>query len=163
MSERGILLRLLASIGALALGAIAVVIVSVLAHDTPGPASSATVPLAPASPAATDTTPTTTSASATTPSLPPAKTAFPAPPNGAVVFFRPNGNQVVALGVVPGNQLKLQTSVLSGEGKGVPGLGVSYRVGSKQATATPCGDGCYVATVASPNAPKAVDVRITGE
>lgn len=156
MSERAVLLRLLASIGALALGAVAVVLVARLAHETPGPAASATVPSAPAAPA------TTTQTTSTTPGSPASGSAFPAPPPGAVVFARQSANDVLALGVVPGKRLLLQTSVLNGQGKGFPGLGVSFRVGAKQATAQPCGDGCYRATIVSPGAPKAVEVRVSG-
>ena len=150
MSERSVVLRLLASIGALALGAVAVAVVAALAHNTPGPVSSATVPSAPAAPATTRTTSTTQRAT------------FPAPPKGAVVFSRQAGNDVLALGVVPGERLLLQASVLNGEGHGASGLGVSFGVGSKRATATPCGDGCYRAAIASPGTPKVVEVRVKG-
>jgi hypothetical protein len=155
MSERAVLLRLLASIGALALGALAVVIVARLAHETPGPASSATTPSAPATPSTAQTSTSTLPSPAT-------GAAFPASPPGAVVFSRESGNDVIALGVVPRNRLLLQTSVLSGQGIGVPGLDVSFRVGSKQAAARPCGDGCYRATIASPRTPKVVEVHVSG-
>ena len=155
MSERSVLLRLLSSVGALALGAGAVAVVAVLAHNTPGPASSATIPSAPAAPSSTQTT-------LTNPEPPATGAAFPGPPPGGVVFARQSGDNILALGVVPGKRLLLQTSVLNGQGRGFTGLGVSFRVGSKHATATPCGDGCYLATIASPSAPKAVGVRVSG-
>src|SRR5206468_3733137 len=103
MSDNGALLRFLAALGAVALGAAAVVIVAVLAHRTPGPAGATNTP-APASAAPANTVP--------------ASTGFPAPPQGAVVFSRPYGNNVLALGVVPGRPLRLQASVL-GQGQGV--------------------------------------------
>jgi hypothetical protein len=145
MSDWGVALRVLAAFGALALGAVAIVIVAVLAHRTPGPAG------------ATNTPTTATTASSPAPS-----SAFPAPPDGAVVFSRPYGGNVLALGVVPGNPLKLQASVLGGQGNGVDGKEISFRLGSRTIAATPCGAGCYAATASVDGAPKAVDVRVAG-
>jgi len=136
-------LRLLAALGALALGATAVVIVGVLAHRTPGPAAATNTPA-----------PSTTSSDETE------KTGFPAPPEGAVVFSRPDGSDVLALAVVPGRDLGLQASVVDGQGKGVDGLNVSFRVGSQAADGEQCGAGCYRATVSSPAAPRLVEVRV---
>jgi hypothetical protein len=155
MSESGksdgtVWLRLLASIGALALGATAVVIVATLARRTPGPASATNAPTAP--PAQTSTTTSTTS-----------EPAFPAPPAGAVVFSRQSGGNVVALGVVPGKPLELQASVLGSQGQGVDGLDVSFRVGSKMLDGTPCGPGCYRASAPSKRPPQTVEVRIGGK
>jgi hypothetical protein len=133
-----------AAFGALALGIAAVVIVAVLAHRTPGPAGATNTP-APNAP--TQTAETT-------------KTAFPAPPPGAVVFSRPDGSDVVALAVVPGRKLALQASVVGGQGEGVDGLNVSFRVGSHAADGQPCGAGCYRASVPSAGSPKLVEVAV---
>ena len=146
MSETTASLRFLASVAALALGVVAAVIVIVLGHRTPGPVGSGAAPArTPASSA---------------PATQPGKAAFPAPPQGAVVFSRPDGSDVLALGVVPGRKLGLQASVLSGEGQGVGGLRVSFRVGAKTAAAEPCGAGCYRATASVAGAPKSVDVVV---
>ena len=118
-----------------------------LAHRTPGPAGATNAPTAPTAEPAT-----------TTQSSEP---AFPAPPKDAVVFSRPAGNVVLALGVVPGKPLGLQASVVGGQGKGVDGLDVSFGVGGKTLTGTPCGPGCYRAT--TPEVPKAVEVRVAGK
>jgi hypothetical protein len=146
-------LRLLASIGALALGAAAVAIVAVLAHRTPGPAS-ATSAAASASAEPSATTPQTTAST---------EPAFPAPPKGAVVFSRPAGNTVLALGVLPGKRLLLQASVLGGQGQGLAGLDVSFGVGGKTLEGDPCGPGCYRAKVPSSKVPGAIDVRVAGK
>jgi hypothetical protein len=156
MSESAVWLRLGASIGALALGAIAVFVVASLAHRTPGPASATNAPTAPAASAGTTTTTQTT---LTTRS----GGAFPVPPAGAVVFSRPSGSNVLALGVVPGKPLKLQASVLGLQGNGVPGLDVAFGVGSKTVRAAPCGPGCYSATAPAGKTPKAIQVRIRGK
>ena len=120
---------------------------AVLAHRTPGPESTAgAAPSQAAEPATT-----------TRPSEP----AFPAPPKGAVVFGRPAGNDVLALGVVPGKPLRLQASILGGQGQGVEGLDVSFGVGGRTLTGKPCGPGCYRAT--TKQVPKAVEVRVVGK
>jgi hypothetical protein len=149
MSERAVWLRLVAALGALSLGVTAVAIVAVLAHRTPGPAGATNNP-APSSPTTPTTGQTTT-------------TAFPAPPQGAVVFSRPDGSDVLALAVVPGRRLGLQASVLGGQGEGVDGLTVSFRVDSRPAEASPCGAGCYRASVAAHGAPKLVEVKVVSE
>jgi hypothetical protein len=78
-----------------------------------------------------------------------------------VVFSRPDGHDVLALAVVPGRTLTLQASVLGGQGKGVSGLTVSFRVGSSGAVnAESCGAGCYRASAASATAPKLVEVKV---
>src|SRR5262249_4278619 len=99
----------------------------------------------------------------TTNATEPAQPTFPAPPADAVVFSRPAGNNVLALGVVPGKKLKLQASVVGGQGKGLDGLHVSFGVGSKGLDATPCGLGCYRATAAGKTPPRTVEVRVAGE
>jgi hypothetical protein len=115
----------------------------VLAHRTPGPAGATNAP-APSTPSRGETS----------------KPDFPAPPEGAVVFSRPDGSDVLALAVLPGKELGLQASVLGGQGDGVSGLDVSFRVDSKAATAEACGAGCYRASVASTGAPKLVQVKV---
>jgi hypothetical protein len=67
---------------------------------------------------------------------------------------------VLALGVVPGRKLKLRASVLGGQGEGVSGLNVSFRVGGRKATGVPCGAGCYDASVKSAPPPKLVEVAV---
>ena len=119
-------------------------IVTVLAHRTPGPAGAMNTP----APAAG--------------SVDVGKPAFPAPPAGAVVFSRPWGINVLALGVVPGRRLQLQASVVGGQGEGVANLGISFRVGSTAAAARACGAGCYRAAIASKSAPRFVEVRVAG-
>jgi hypothetical protein len=143
MSDTGVWLRLTAALGALALGVAAVVVVVVLAHRTPGPTdtSSSSAPIAAVASESK-------------------ASAFPAPPKGAVVFSRPEGSDVLALGVVPGRKLKLQASVLGGQGEGVSGLNVSFRVGGRKAAGVPCGAGCYDASVKSASPPKVVDVTV---
>jgi hypothetical protein len=143
MADTDVWLRLTAALGALALGVAAVVIVVVLAHRTPGP---------------TDTS--SSSAPIAAVASEPEASAFPAPPKGAVVFSRPDGSDVLALGVVPGRKLKLQASVLGGQGEGVSGLNVSFRVGGRRATGVPCGAGCYDTSVKSASPPKLVEVAV---
>ena len=141
MSDTGVSLRLTAALGALALGVAAVVIVVVLGHRTPGPAGATNTP-----------TPSRTVA--------PATSGFPEPPPRAVTFSRPDGHNVLALGVVPGRKLKLQASVLGEQGEGVSGLNVSFRVGGRNAAAVPCGAGCYDASLKSASPPKVVEVAV---
>jgi len=147
-------LRLVASIGALALGAAAVLIVAALAHRTPGPVSATNAPTAPAAGAET----TTTATNATTSPA----SAFPAPPAGAVVFSRQAGDRALALGVVPGDPLRLQASVVGIQGQGLDGLDVSFDTGSKSLDATACGRGCYGATLPAKK-PQTIAVRIGGK
>src|SRR4029450_3223884 len=144
MSDTGVWLRLTGALGALALGVGAVAIVVVLAHRTPGPTdtSSSSAPIAAPATGETDTA------------------AFPAPPPGAGTCSRSDGSDVIALGVVPGRKLKLRASVLGGQGGGVGGLNVSFRVGGRKATGVPCGAGCYDASVKSASTPKVVEVAV---
>ena len=150
MPDGAVWLRLVASIGALALGVAAVAIVAVLAHRTPGPAGATDAPVS-ASKEPTATTPRTS------------EPAFPAPPKGAVVFSRPAGAEVVALGVVPGKRLLLHASVLGGQGEGVEGLDVSFGLGGRTLQADPCGPGCYRAEAPPSNVPEAIDLRVSGK
>jgi hypothetical protein len=139
MSEPSVVVRLLASVGALACGVGAIALVAVLAHRTPGAVSAAPAAAAPSTPASTDT--------------------FPAPPKNAVVFSRQLGDKVLALGVVPGKTAtKAQVSVLDGQGKGVRGLTV--RIGERPAAA--CGAGCYARTLPTAR-PQAIDVEVGSE
>jgi len=143
MSETAVWLRLTAALGALALGVAAVTIVVVLAHRTPGPTSTSIS----GTPIARDVRQSDAA-------------AFPAPPPGAVTFSRPDGHDVLALAVVPGKKLKLQASVLGGQGEGVDGLDVSFRVDARKAAGVPCGPGCYGASVGSRARPKVVEVDV---
>jgi hypothetical protein len=145
MPDSGVLLRLVAALGALALGAAAAVIVAVLGHRTPGPAGATNAP-----------------ATSATTAKETGKTAFPAPPAGAVVFSRRYGRDVLALGVVPGRKLLLQLSVLGSQGAGVDGLAISFRVGAEVAAAQQCGAGCYRGTLSTAAAPRLVEVKVSG-
>jgi hypothetical protein len=135
-------LRLLAAVGAVAFGAAAAFVAAVLAHRTPGPVASSVGP------------------QSTSPSVETAKKGFPAPPQGAVVFSRQDGSDVLALAVVPGRRLLLQASLLGGQGEGVEGLNVSFRVGSDVSAAQACGAGCYRATTPPTGAPTRVVVKV---
>jgi hypothetical protein len=79
------------------------------------------------------------------PASPPVLAAkAPPPPSGSLVLAREAGDLAVAVAVRPaGAGLGVQTSVLGQDGFGVPGLQV--RIGS--ATGSPCGVGCYRATL----------------
>jgi hypothetical protein len=145
MSEHGIWLRLVAALGALALGGTAAVIVAVLAHRTPGPVGATNTPAPSTAKQSGETT----------------KTAFPVPPQGAIVFSRQDGSDVLALAVVPGRRLLLQASVVGGQGEGVGGLNVSFRVGSDVSAAQACGAGCYRASTPTTEAPRLVIVKVT--
>jgi hypothetical protein len=136
-------LRLLAALGAVAFGAAAAFVAGVLAHRTPGPVGSSV-----------------TRQPSTTPSVEDGKTGFPAPPQGAVVFSRQDVSDVLALAVVPGRRPLLQASVVGGQGEGVGGLKVSFRVGSVVLAGQPCGAGCYRATAPPNSKPKLVEVNV---
>ncbi len=158
MPERDVLLRLAAALGALAAGAVAVTVVVLLAHRTPGPVSAAT----PALPSAGTTTTSRGGSIATS------VAGFPAPPPNAIVFAREDGSDALALALVPhGSQLQLQTSVVDRQGAGVTGLRVAYSVHRGDALARavgkPCGAGCYSASVSLPSRPTRVDVAVAGK
>jgi hypothetical protein len=89
---------------------------------------------------------------------------FPAPPPGAVVFSRQLRSYALALGVVPQqNGVLLQASVIDGEGAGVSGLSAGFTVnGTVSRAASPCGPGCYDATVGLRGQPRVVDVALRG-
>jgi len=144
MSDSAAWPRLLASLGAVVLGAVAVVVVAVLGHRTPGPVDSS---------AAASSQPAASSSQG-------GEAAFPAPPKKAVVFSRPVGSDVLALAVTPGSPLGLQASVVDVQGEGVDGLRVNFRVGDRAAVGEPCGSGCYSATAAVAGAPKEVVVSV---
>jgi hypothetical protein len=135
--------RLLAALGAVAFGGAAAAVAGVLAHRTPGPVGSSV-----------------TEPQSTTPSVGAANPGFPAPPQGAVVLSRQDGSDVLALAVVPGRRLLLQASVVGGQGEGVDGLNVSFRVGSSVSEAQACGAGCYSATTLPIEAPRVVVVKV---
>ena len=89
--------------------------------------------------------------------------AFPAPPPGAVVYSRQLGQDALALAIVPrrGSAL-LHASVVSGQGVGVSGLDVSFRLEGASARATACGRGCYRTTLPVSGRPAAVEVSVRG-
>jgi hypothetical protein len=91
----------------------------------------------------------------------PGHPAFPAPPRGAIVFSRQLRSDALALGVVPQRgRVLLQASVLSGQGTGVRGLGVTFTIGRTTRQSAPCGSGCYRATVETSTRPAAVTVSV---
>ena len=97
--------------------------------------------------------------------LPAATPRFPGPPRGAVVYAREDGADALALAVVPqGHGAGLQASVVGGDGNGVAGLRVSFRVtardGASTVPGTACGAGCYHASVNLQTRPLAVRVRV---
>jgi hypothetical protein len=88
---------------------------------------------------------------------------FPAPPAGAVVYSRRLGGNGLALGVVPRHGSVLaQASVVSGQGRGVSGLAVTFDVQGLTKAATACGAGCYRATLATKGRPQTVGVVVRG-
>ena len=138
-------IRVIAAVGTLALGGAAAAVAGVLAHRTPGPVASSPV-AAPQS---------------TTGNSESGKTSFPVPPQRAVVFSRQDSSDVLALAVVPGRRLSLQASVVGGQGEGVEGLNVSFRVGSDVVAGQSCGAGCYRASTSPTGAPADVVVKVT--
>jgi hypothetical protein len=93
----------------------------------------------------------------------PSASRFPAPPPGAVVFSRQLGSDGLALGVVPRHRRVLaQASVVGPQGKGVSGLAVTFEVQGATKAATPCGAGCYRATLAAKGRPASVTVVLRG-
>jgi hypothetical protein len=146
-SVSSVSLRLFGALCALVAGAAALGVVALLGHRTPGPVASAATSR-PAAPARTTTTPAR-------------RSGFPAPPDGAVVFSREDGDEVLALAVVPGRrQLGLQASVVGPQGNGVGGLPVSFVVAGRSVQAEPCGAGCYRATAPIASAPSRIDVVV---
>src|SRR5260221_3167331 len=107
MSEqRTAWLKLASAFGALVFGAVAVAVVIVLAHRTPGPVASLTPSLPSAS-------------AATNGGIKTSDVGFPAPPEHAILFAREDGPFALALALVPGtSQLRLQASVVDQQGKG---------------------------------------------
>ena len=97
--------------------------------------------------------------------LPAAQPRFPGPPRGAVVYAREDGADALALAVVPRQHgVGLQASVVDGNGAGVAGLHVSFRVtardGASTIPGTACGTGCYHGSVNLETRPLAVRVRV---
>lgn len=92
-----------------------------------------------------------------------ASSRFPAPPEGAVVYARQAGSTLLALGVVPRRgALLLQASVLGSQGNGVSGLRVGFSVRGERRVGTPCGAGCYRATIPLSEHPAAVSLAVVG-
>lgn len=89
---------------------------------------------------------------------------FPSPPAGAVVFSRHVGPNALALALVPGESRMLaQASALGADGAGISELSVTFAVHGLTTTASPCGSGCYRATLATKGPPRSVEVVIQGE
>lgn len=80
----------------------------------------------------------------------------PPPPRGAFVLGGESGSRAVALAV---GRRRLTATVLSPSGGPLSGLKVSFRVGSRNILASPCGLGCYSA--ASPR-PDRVELLLSG-
>jgi hypothetical protein len=119
----------------------------------------AAIVLRPASGATATAAPAAISAPAPATSSP----RFPAPPDGAVVYSRQLGGNGLALGVVPHRGSVLaQASVVSGQGRGVSGLAVTFDVQGATKKATACGAGCYRATLATKGRPQTVGVVVRG-
>jgi hypothetical protein len=96
--------------------------------------------------------------------VPTARPDFPSPPPGAVVFSRELGPNALALAVVPHrSQVLVQASVLGADGVGVSGLSITFAVQGATATGTPCGSGCYRATLPARGRPQSVDLVVRGQ
>jgi hypothetical protein len=90
--------------------------------------------------------------------------AFPAPPAGAVVFSREAGADALALGVVPhGGRMQVQASVVGPDSLGVSGLSASFAAGGPAVDGTPCGPGCYRATLRTPDRPRFAELTTSGK
>jgi copper transport protein len=93
-------------------------------------------------------------------------TAVRPPPRGSVVLGQEDGDLAVGLAVGAGRQLSLQATVLGGDGNGLSGLDITFRVrttaGETSAKASPCGSGCYRAHVPGSGRPLAVTFTIGG-
>lgn len=164
-TSAGVYLRLGAALAALLAGIVAALVIARLLDTTPGPiAPRASGVIATPSRVLPTTTPLSAPRSPgriATPTAP----GFPSPPQGAVVFSRQDGSNALGLALVSKPaRLTLQASVVGPDGSGVTGLSVSFRVttsaGRAAAAASPCGDGCYLASVAVKRAPQRVQVLI---
>jgi hypothetical protein len=80
----------------------------------------------------------------------------PPPPRGALVLGGESGSRAVALAV---GRRRLTATVLAPAGGPLSGLHVSFGLGSKVVSASPCGQGCYSAAVSRP---EHVQVRLSG-
>ena len=141
--------RFVASLVALAAGAVSVVVVVLLLRTVPGPTGTSTTSSAPAA----SVKPALEGGRIATPDYP----NFPSPPPGAIVLSTEAGNRALALAVMPG---LVRVSVLSAAGSGTAGLKVSLRFGSGYLLAAdPCGPGCYQSQVeGTPDSPVSVIV-----
>jgi copper transport protein len=83
----------------------------------------------------------------------------PPPPADALVLAAEDDDVAIALAASPrGSRIAARVTALGPEGKGVDGLEVSV-AGAK---ASPCGPGCYAATVPLPPPPRRVPVGVGG-
>jgi len=93
----------------------------------------------------------------------PTQADFPAPPPGAVVFSREAGPNALALAVAPrGGKVLVQASVVGPDGAGVPDATTHFVVAGSQATGSPCGAGCYRASLPTRGRPRAVEFVAEG-
>lgn len=81
------------------------------------------------------------------------------------MYAREDGADALALAVVPREHgIELQASVVGGDGTGVAGLRVSFRVtardGASTVSGTACGAGCYRGRINLDTRPLAVGVRV---
>jgi hypothetical protein len=89
---------------------------------------------------------------------------FPAPPRGAIVYSRQLGDEVLALGIVPGrDEWVVQASVVGPDERGVTGLRVTFDHDGRAATGRPCGAGCYRAALDAASPSARIDVSVEGD
>jgi len=148
--HRNVQLWLVLSPVALALGAVAWIVVALLARSTlstSGPSSAGAAPAA----AATAASPTSSAP------------AFPVPPASALVLAREDRDLAVGLAASRRDgRLALQASVI-GQEQPAQGLSVSFRLpGGNAVPAESCGAGCYRALADPGSRPRSVEVAIRG-
>jgi len=93
-------------------------------------------------------------------------TAVTPPPPGSVVLGQEDGDLAVGLAVAAGQRLALQATVLGGDGNGLSGLELAFRIrttaGETSRKAVACGTGCYRTSVPASGRPVRVTLRIGG-
>jgi hypothetical protein len=81
----------------------------------------------------------------------------PPPPSGALVLAAEDDDVAIGFSASPHlSRVGVRVTALGPEGRGVDGLDVSIA----GASASPCGPGCYAATVPVPAPPRRIDVRV---
>jgi copper transport protein len=93
----------------------------------------------------------------------PAFAAAATPTSRTVVFAGQDDNLAVGVGLSPHGKdaVALRATVLGFQGP-VSGLDIGFAVDGERASSTPCGDGCYRATIPLRDAPRVVSTRIAG-